>query len=78
MDNSKIKSIIRKIIEKYRDSGVKIGDDALLTSIGLDSLQTLMLLFDIENEFSIEMDISKITNELTINDLANIVTKTLK
>ena len=75
MDNDKIKATLRKIIEKYSNSGEKIDDDALLTSAGLDSLQTLMMLFDIENEFSIEIDMSKISNDITINDLARLVDK---
>lgn len=79
MDNGKIKASLRKIIEKYSDSSVKIDDDAaLIVSAGLDSLQTLLMLFDIENEFSIQIDISKISNNITINDLAMFVEETIK
>lgn len=78
MDNSKIKASLRKIIDKYSNSGSTIGDDALITSAGLDSIQTLLMLFDVEKEFSIQIDISKISNNTTINDLAMLVEETIE
>lgn len=72
-----IKETVSKILEaKVNVSNVKETDS--LTSLGLDSLDLVEIMLQIEDEFHIEFSSDEIVNLSTVQDVLDIIEKKLK
>lgn len=50
-------------------------DDIPFTSLGIDSLEFFEIVYRIEEEFSIELSVDQLKDEITLRTLVEIVTK---
>ena len=72
------------VIEKLADfCGTSINvlslvDSTPLQNLDLDSLATLEIIYELEEQFGVTMDIEDLQNILTIGDLVNMVRNTIK
>ena len=66
----KVKSIIKANKENCPEV---LQDDDLVEDLGIDSLDTLMIINDIEDEFAIEFDINDIESIRTVNDITKML-----
>ena len=50
-----ILAVIRSLIERHDDADVELKSDSRLTDLGLDSLDVMSLLFDVEQAFDVKI-----------------------
>jgi acyl carrier protein len=62
MDHATFDAILRKRL-KYLDAGAALPDDAPLQELGLDSMQAVELLLDLEDELGIVLPDDAMTAE---------------
>ena len=60
------------LVDKYDVDKVKIRPEATLTDLGLDSLMVVEFLFDVEDEFNIEVPDDRAEFE-TLNEAATLI-----
>jgi len=60
------------LVDKYDVDEDKIGPEATLTDLGLDSLMVVEFLFDVEDEFNIEVPDDRAEFE-TLNEAATLI-----
>ena len=73
-----VEADLRAIISKKAPEGTEFGLDSKLAEIGLDSLDVVELVFEIEDKFSIQLPQSdEETGSATFKDLCNLVEKNI-
>jgi len=73
-----VEADLRAIIRKKAPEGTEFGLDSKLAEIGLDSLDVVELVFEIEDKFSIQLPQSdEETGSATFKDLCNLVEKNI-
>jgi acyl carrier protein len=73
MEKEEIKRKIIELVETKSDENAQITDDKPLKELGLDSLDCIELMIDVEREFDVEIPDEKSENVRTIEDVVNIV-----
>ena len=73
MEKEEIKRRIIELVETKSDENAQITDDKPLKELGLDSLDCIELMIDVEREFDVEIPDEKSENVRTIEDVVNIV-----
>lgn len=73
MEREEIKRKIIELVETKGDENAQITDDKPLKELGLDSLDCIELMIDVEREFDVEIPDEKSENVRTIEDVVNIV-----
>ena len=66
----KVKSIIKANKENCTEV---LHNDDLVEDLGIDSLDTLMIINDIEDEFAIEFDVNDLETIKTVNDITRML-----
>ena len=67
---------IKEMIEEMSGENTKISPEMrLMADIGFDSLDIVDLIFDLENEFEIEIEDEELEKIRTVADLVNIIEK---
>ena len=64
--------LAKVLVDKYDDDEDKIRPEATLTDLGLDSLMVVEFLFDVEDEFNIEVPDDRAEFE-TLNEAATLI-----
>jgi acyl carrier protein len=73
-----IEADLRAIISKKAPEGTEFGLDSKLADIGLDSLDVVEIVFEIEDKFSIQLPQSdEETGSATFKDLCDLVDKNI-
>jgi acyl carrier protein len=70
---STLQSLQEILIKDYRVPPEQVAPDVVLTTIGLDSLSVLELMFKIEDHFHVKIVEDTPTNLLTINDVVGFI-----
>lgn len=65
------------LVEDYRLSRAQVGVDATLTTLGLDSLSVLELMFKIEDRFKLKIMDDVPTDLVTVGDVVSFVDRLL-
>lgn len=78
MENNNIKNILKDIISKYSPNSSNVDDEPLKKEFEMDSMQILLMLFDIEKEFKIQIDMSRLFPNLSLNDLTVLIEELIK
>ena len=65
------------LISEYRLSREQLPPDAALSSLGIDSLGLIELMFQIEDRFGITLPDDNSTNFATVNDVVRYIDKIL-
>lgn len=64
--------VIDLLVEKYGVDRDAVDSDATMQDLGLDSLSVAELLFDVEDEFGIEIDAEAARDIVTFDDAMNV------
>ncbi len=69
----KVKQVLAKRVDV-----TKLNDNDLLTDIGLDSLDLVEVMLEIEDELNIKFTSDEIANLATLKDVAELINKKIK
>jgi acyl carrier protein len=61
------------LVKDYRLQRDQVGPDAVLTTLGLDSLSVLELMFKIEDQFYLKIGDDTPTNLVTVDDVVRYI-----
>jgi acyl carrier protein len=70
---STLQSLQEILVKDYHVPREQVAPDVVLTTIGLDSLSVLELMFKIEDHFHVKIVEDTPTNLLTINDVVSFI-----
>lgn len=64
--------------KKVAPKGTEISKDSVIKELGLDSLDVVEMLTDMEEKYSVEFDNEEMGNLKTVNDVIVVLTKKVK
>lgn len=65
------------LVKDYRLSRDQVAPDAVLATLGLDSLSVIELMFKIEDHFSLKIEDDTPTDLVTVNDVVRYIDELL-
>lgn len=68
-----IQSLQDILVKDYHLTREKLGPEAILTALGLDSLSVLELMFKIEDRFNLKISGDTPTDLITVNDVVRYI-----
>lgn len=68
----RLRDMLQDIVVEERD-WEKVGPESTIEDLGLDSLTVLDLLYDVEQEFSVEIDPEVMMEARTLGDVAGLL-----
>ena len=78
MTIDQLKQEIFSVIQESTETEVELTDDThILNEIGLSSIETMMLISDLDQHFGINIPTTRLRDVRTIGDLCQVVIETL-
>ena len=78
MTLNQLKEEILEVIQESTDTEVELNEDThILNDMGLSSIETMMLISDLDQHFGINIPTARLRNVRTVGDLTQIVIETL-
>ena len=78
MTLNQLKEEILEVIQESTDTEVELNEDIhILNDMGLSSIETMMLISDLDQHFGINIPTTRLRNVRTVGDLTQIVIETL-
>lgn len=78
MTLNQLKEEILEVIQASTDTEVELSEDThILNDMGLSSIETMMLISDLDQHFGINIPTSRLRNVRTIRDLSQVIVETI-